>query len=191
MRGLLQAGRHRMEEASEQAAGVLAELAADQVEGLDAVGALVDLGDAGVADILLDAGLADVAVAAEHLHGEVRGGEAVVGEEGLDDRGHQRREIVGRLPLGRIGVAFRTVELEADPVGERPGAFREGLDGQQVPAHVRVDDDRVGRAIGRTRAGRRAALEPLQGVGPGLLVGGLGGGQTLHARRRGGRRSSW
>ena len=92
-----------------------AELAADQVEGLDAVGALVDLGDARVADVLLDAGLADVAVAAEHLHGEVGGGEAVVGEEGLDDRRHQRDEIVGRLPLGRIGVALRAVELAGRP----------------------------------------------------------------------------
>ena len=113
-----------MEEAAQQPAHVLAELAADQVERLDAVGALVDLGDAGVADILLDAGLADVAVAAEHLHGEVRGGEAVIGEECLDDRRHQCREIVGRLPLRRIGVALGTVELQADPVGERPGSLR-------------------------------------------------------------------
>ena len=31
------------------------------------------------------------------------------------------------------------------------------------------------------RAGERAALQPLQGVGSGLLVGSLGSGQTLHA----------
>ena len=58
-----------MEKASEQAAGVPTELSADQVEGLDAIRTFVDLGDAGVADMLLDAGLTDVAVAAEHLHG--------------------------------------------------------------------------------------------------------------------------
>ena len=48
------------------------QLAADQVERLDAVGALVDLGDAGVANELLHAVLADVAVAAEDLHAEIR-----------------------------------------------------------------------------------------------------------------------
>ena len=47
------------------------ELAADQVERLDAVGALVDLGDARVAHQLLHAPFADVAVAAEHLHAEL------------------------------------------------------------------------------------------------------------------------
>ena len=107
MRGFRQAVRHRMEEAAEQAARVPAELAADQVERLDAVGALVDLGDAGIAHYCSTPCLADVAVAAEDLHAEVGGLEAEVGEEGLDDRRHQRHEIVGRLPLRRIGVAFR------------------------------------------------------------------------------------
>src|SRR3954452_14581204 len=150
-----------MEEAPEQAARVLAELAPDQVEGLDSVGALVDLGDARIADILLDAGLADVAVAAEHLHGEVRGGEAVVREEGFDDRGHQRCEIVGRLPLRWIGVALGTIELEADPIGKRPGTLDEGLDGEQVTADVRVDNDRTGWLIRAMRAFGRAALAPI------------------------------
>ena len=40
---------------------------ADKIQGLDAVGAFIDLGDAGIADELLHAVLADVAVAAEHL----------------------------------------------------------------------------------------------------------------------------
>ena len=75
------------------------QLAADQVERLDAVGAFVDLGDAGVAHELLHAVLADVAVAAVDLHAEVGGLEADVGEERLDDRRHQRDEIVGLLPL--------------------------------------------------------------------------------------------
>ena len=46
----------------------MAQLAADQVERLDAVGAFVELGDAAVAHQLLHAVLADVAVAAEDLH---------------------------------------------------------------------------------------------------------------------------
>ena len=76
-------------------------------------------------------------------------------------------------------MALRAVDMEADPVGQRAGALREGLDGEQVPAHVGVDDDRVGRAVGIARAGERAALQPLPRVATGLLVGRLGGGETL------------
>src|SRR3546814_5416030 len=43
------------------------QLAADEVHGLDAVGALVDRRDAGVAEVLGDAGLLDVAHAAEQI----------------------------------------------------------------------------------------------------------------------------
>ena len=50
-----------------RAAAVLRQLAADEVERLDAVGALVDHGDAGIAHELLHAVFGDVAVAAEHL----------------------------------------------------------------------------------------------------------------------------
>ena len=46
---------HRMEEAAQVAAHVRRQLAADEIERLDAVGALVDLGDAAVAHQLLDA----------------------------------------------------------------------------------------------------------------------------------------
>ncbi len=54
-----------MEEAAQQAAHVHRQLAAHQVERLDAVGALVDLGDAAVAHQLLHAVVADIAVAAQ------------------------------------------------------------------------------------------------------------------------------
>src|SRR3546814_16381581 len=82
-----------MEEAAQQAAHVLAKLAADEVQGLDAVGALVDLRDARVAHELLHAVLADVAVAAVDLHAEIGDLEAGIGEEGFDDRRHQRDEV--------------------------------------------------------------------------------------------------
>ena len=87
----------QLEEGPDGAAAVLGQLAPDQVHRLDAVGAFVDLGDAGVADELLHAVLADVAVAAEHLLGVDRGLEALVGEIALDDRGEQAEQIVGRL----------------------------------------------------------------------------------------------
>ena len=57
--------------AAQQAPGALGHLATDEVERLNAVGALVDLGDAGVADVLLLAVLADVAVTAEDLDAEI------------------------------------------------------------------------------------------------------------------------
>ena len=56
-----------LEEGLHGAAAIAAELAADQVERLDAVGALVDHGDAGIAHELAHAVLFDVAVAAEDL----------------------------------------------------------------------------------------------------------------------------
>ena len=74
--GLLDEGGDGMEEAAQQAAGPLPQLAADQIERLDAVGAFVDLGDARIADELLHAVVADIAVAAPDLHGEVGAVEA-------------------------------------------------------------------------------------------------------------------
>ena len=62
----------------------LAELAADEIERLDAVGAFVDHRDARIAHELLHAVLGDIAVAAEHLLRHHRVGEAHVGEHALD-----------------------------------------------------------------------------------------------------------
>ena len=55
----------------------LRQLAADEVERLDAVGALVEHGDARIAHELLHAVLGDVAVAAEHLLRQHGVGEAL------------------------------------------------------------------------------------------------------------------
>jgi hypothetical protein len=61
------------------------QLAADQVHGLHAVGALVDRRDAGVAVVLGRAGLLDEAHAAVHLHAERGDLHAHVGGPGLGD----------------------------------------------------------------------------------------------------------
>lgn len=53
------------------AAGMGTQFAADQIQRLDAVGAFVDLGDAGVANVLLHTPFANVAVAAVDLHTQV------------------------------------------------------------------------------------------------------------------------
>ena len=101
-----------------------AELAADQVERLDAVRAFVDLGDAGVADELLHAPFADIAVAAIDLLGVDRGLEALVGEIALDHRGEQAEQVVGGLAL-LLGLRLAAdVDLERAPQDERAGAPR-------------------------------------------------------------------
>ena len=73
----------------------LASLRPTEVECLDAIGAFVNLGDARVADELLHAPFADIAVAAEHLLGIDRGLEPAIGEVALDHRGKHRNEVVG------------------------------------------------------------------------------------------------
>ena len=141
-----------MEEAAQQAAHVLAQLAADKIQRLDAVGALVELRDARVAHQLLHAVLADVAVAAEDLHAQVGHVEAGVGEEGLDDRRHQRDQVVGLLALFLVGMLLGDIDGDGDPQRHSAGAFVQRPHGQQVPAHVRMHDDRVGRFVGMLRA---------------------------------------
>ena len=51
----------------------------------------------------------------------------------------------------------------------------------QRAAHVGMHDDRIGRLVRVFRAGERAALQALLGVGDGVLVGDLGLGEALHA----------
>ena len=92
-----------------------AELAADEVERLDAVGAFVDHGDAGIAHELAHAVLFDVAVAAEHLLRHDGVVEALVGEHALDHRRHQADVVVGRLALLVVAGAVGDVGLDRRP----------------------------------------------------------------------------
>ena len=80
--------RRLRHEGHEGASAVLGQLAADEVERLDAVGALVDHGDAGIADELLHAPFGDIAVPAEHLLGLHAIVEAEVGQYPLQDGRH-------------------------------------------------------------------------------------------------------
>ncbi len=70
-----------LEQGHDGAAAVLAELAADEIERLNAVGAFVDHGDAGIAHILAHAVFFDIAVAAEDLLGHDGVVEALVGQD--------------------------------------------------------------------------------------------------------------
>ncbi len=105
-----------MEEMAQEPPGMGRELTSDQVERLDAVGPFVELGNARVAHILLHAVLADVAVAAQHLHADIGGLEAEIGRQRLDHRRHQGDEIVGVLAFPGIGRSVHTRRAHARPI---------------------------------------------------------------------------
>ena len=137
-------------------------LAAQQVQALDAVGALVDRVEPVVAVELLDRIFPGVAVAAVHLDGVVVGQQAPLRRPRLDDR---RQHVQQQLRLGgRHGI---TGLLLVDELGRVQDQGQAALDigpgRQQHPAHVRVPDDRHRRGD-RILAGHRAALQALAGV---------------------------
>ena len=87
------------------------------------------LRDTRVADILLNAMFADIAMTAINLHGDIGDFGAGIGEEGFDDWRHQSDEII-RLLTGRFIWMFGgDIEFFADPAGERPAAFLLGAIG--------------------------------------------------------------
>src|SRR5205085_6615994 len=171
-----------LEEGLDRPPAIGAEFSSDQVEGLDAVGALVDLGDAGVADELFHAPFADIAVAAIDLLGVDRGLEALVGEIALDDGGEDSEQIGGGLAL-LLGLgAAGDVDLEGAPQYEGAGGLVERLHLHQHSAHVRVDDDRIGLGLRVAGVGDEgAALAAVAGIGDGVLVGDFALGEALKA----------
>ncbi len=120
-----------LEEGLHGAAAVQAELAADEVERLDAVGAFIDHGDAGIAHELAHAVLFDIAVAAEHLLRHDGVVEALVGEHALDHRRHQADVVVGGLAVLVVGGAVGDVGLDRRPQRQRAAGLVEGLHGHQ------------------------------------------------------------
>jgi hypothetical protein len=71
---------------------------------------LINLADAAVADVLLHPLLTNVAVAAEHLHGEVGGLETQTSEERLHRRRQQRYQVLGGGSPGRVAMAALLTE---------------------------------------------------------------------------------
>ena len=156
---------------AQQAPGALRQLAADEVERLDAVRALVDLRDARVAHELLDARLADVAVRRRTPAGRgwsPRTPRSV--SAGLDDRRHQRDEVVRRRRRPRRD-GVRDVDLARPPTAPARGRPRPAT---RMRSSVRRTSGwtMIGSASrsGRAGAGQRPALQPLAGVGGGALV---------------------
>ena len=162
-------------------AAVLGQLAADQIQGLHAIRAFVDHGDAGVADELRHAPFLDIAVAAENLLGQHRRLEPLVGQKALDDRGHQRHQ-----PLG-IGIAVMAlVDHMRAPQHQHPGALQKRFLVHQAAADVGMHDQRIGRPLGVGGARDGPALQAVLGIGDGVLIGRDRAGIALqsHAQAR-------
>lgn len=154
---------HQAVELLQAGAVVLRQLAPEQVEGLDAVGAFVDGVESVVAVVLLHRVFAGVAVAAEDLDGQFVGLEAELGGPGLDDGGEQVEQFVGLLAGAVVGESLGVVEQARGIQAEVEGAFDVGLLGEQQAAYVGVLDDRDLWAA-RVLAVRVAALGPVAGV---------------------------
>ena len=89
---------------------VAGQLAADEVAGLDAVGAFVDRRDARVAQMLRRAGLLDIAHAAMHLDAGRGDLDPLVAAPRLD---HRDQQIGATLGARAAGMALRSVDHAA------------------------------------------------------------------------------
>ena len=140
------------------------DLAEEEVQRLDGRGALVQRVDLGVADVLLDRVVLQVARAAEglqRLHQLLAG---PLRPHALDDRQQQVVDALGRRDVGDIGA-------EADPVLPRrrvrvdgAQALGVGLLQHQAAADVGVVDDRDARRGLVEHLREVGALHPLLGV---------------------------
>ena len=128
------------------------DLASEQVERLDAVGAFVDRIQAVVAVELFDLVFARVAVAAMNLDGQVVGGQAPLRRPALGDRGQDVEQQVEIGERGRVGADFGLVDQARAVEVEGEATLDVGLLRKQHAAHVGVVDDL------RLRAGRVLAL---------------------------------
>jgi len=104
-----------------------------------------------------------------------------IGEKRLDDGDQQSRHAPGRRPRLRLCGAVLQVQCLGGKSRQHPAALAEGLLGQQHTPHIRVTDDRVGRALGRHRPGQAARLQALASIGQATLERRLGNAQSLQA----------
>ncbi|MCY1415020.1 hypothetical protein D9M71_304870 [compost metagenome] len=168
-------------EATQQFALAAEYLAPEQVQRLNAVGALIDRRDPAVAYQLLHSPFTNEPVTAKHLHAVVGHLQPGVGHEGFADWREERQQVFG-IPARRfVRAQVCNVEQLCGEVGQRAVALVEGFHGQQHPPHIRVHDDRVGGLFRRFRAGQRAHLQTVVGVFDRALEARLPQTQPLHA----------
>ncbi len=176
---------HRLDDAAQLAeisfddrAAVERQLAGDEIDRLDAVGAFIDRGDARVAIKLCGAGLLDKAHAAVHLHAERSDFDADVAGKRLGQRRQQRGAGVRRLAGGLVGAALGAIERHCGGVADAARGLGERAHGHEHALDVGMGDDR--RRLG-CRHSRCAALLALARIGDRLLRGALGDADALQA----------
>ena len=157
-------------------------LAAQQVQRLDTGGPFIERGNAGVADNLLHAVLADIAVAAEHLYPQVGGFVAQLGQEAFQNGGQKAQPVIVsiRFLLITSGVAFHhVVGQPCGVVQHGTPALGDGFLGQQHAADIGMVNQAVGHLVGffLTRQGAHGAAFP--GVIQSPLVGQFRRADTL------------
>ena len=149
------------------------DLAAEQVEPLDAVRALVDHVQAVVAPVLFHREIPGVAITAMDLDGERVRFEAVLAGPALDDRGEHLEQLAGFFCAeccARSLFVHQPCAIQA----QRQGTFHIGLLRQQHALDVGVFDD-SDLGLGGVLASRAdgAALRPIAGIGKTRLVTGV------------------
>ncbi|MNG14100.1 hypothetical protein D3C84_978300 [compost metagenome] len=97
-------------EPAQQLALAAEHLAPEQVQRLDAVGALIDRCDPAVTYQLLHAPFANEPVATKHLHAVVGHFQPGVGHEGFADRRQERQQVFGVLARRCIRAKVCNVE---------------------------------------------------------------------------------
>ncbi len=125
------------------------QLARHEVDGLNAVRALVDRQDARIAIMLRRAGFLHEAHAAMDLHAERGDFHADIGREGLGNRGQQARFLMRGLGF-RAFEAMVTIERRRRHETDRASRRRLRAHFDEHALHIRVLDDgaRRGRADG-------------------------------------------
>ena len=181
LRGRIHVAFHQLEEATHQTPAFHRQLPSHQIERLHRVRAFIDLRNARITHVLLDAVLLDVPVPTERLQRDVRVVEALVGEKRLDHRRHERHEIFGRFTHRRIGMAMLKVDPNTDPVRQRAHAFVERLDAQQAFAHIGMHQNGIGRSRGILGARERPPLHAVLRIRQRILIRDFGQPQSLQA----------
>src|SRR6266436_7980595 len=119
------------------------QLARNQVDCLDAVGAFVNRRDACVAVVLRGAGFFDVTHTAVHLHAERGDLVADVGRKCLGNGREQGGAFVRRLARRFVLAALRAIERDGGGIGQRTRRARERAHSQQHALDVGMRDDRA------------------------------------------------
>mmetsp|Transcript_64540 Transcript_64540/g.108155 ORF Transcript_64540/g.108155 Transcript_64540/m.108155 type:complete len:333 (-) Transcript_64540:870-1868(-) len=156
------------------------DLAAQQVQGLDPGGPLIQLRNTGIAHYLLHAPFIDVPVSSVHLQAIVRHLEAGLRQERLHDRGQQRQFTSTPLLECCIVRVLHLVHQQRCMVHEHTGTLRERLHLVKHAGDFRVEDDGVGGLLRGHGSPRCTAGWSLAGVCKGLLVRQLGGSEPLN-----------